>query len=86
MPILQKLKTNFLFAIAWIRTKSRLHLIPEIKKAWKFASVQISTLLLIVASLDDIDPTLMGYLPDRWVQVFAIVILISRLIYREKKN
>jgi hypothetical protein len=60
-------------------------MIENWKKAYKFFSVQLLAVLIVLAGLEPFVPQISALLPEHWVPVFAALILFSRLVSQSKK-
>lgn len=55
-------------------------LIDDLRRAWRYLSVQLTVLLAIVAAAWDYMPQFQQYLDPKWVKYYALAILVARII------
>jgi hypothetical protein len=55
-------------------------LIEEWRKAYKYMTVQLATVLVLVSTAYDYLPAVQTYLPEGWVKWVAIAIIIARIV------
>lgn len=55
-------------------------MIENWKHAYKMHSVQLAALIAIVAGLEPFVPELQGKLPEAWVSVAAVLVVVARLM------
>lgn len=55
-------------------------MIQDWKKAHKMHSVQLAALIAVVAGLEPLIPELHGRLPDHWVSIAAVLVVVARLV------
>lgn len=64
----------------------KLELIPDWRKAYKFFSVQLALILIIVDVLQTHLPTLQSYLPEGWVKWISLAIILGRILQQTTKE
>lgn len=67
-------------------TKLKLVLVDDVRKAWKFISVQFAALLLCLDYAFQYLPAIQQYFPAHWVSIIAAGIIVGRLIRQTKKG
>jgi hypothetical protein len=58
----------------------KIQLIPEIKQAYKLLSVQLATVVTVLAGLQVYLPEMVTFLPPTWVPFATGAILVARVI------
>lgn len=61
-----------------------LKLIPDWKQAYKFLSVQVAMLIVLLASLQEVLPDLKEHLPGHWYAGLAILVAVARVLAQPK--
>lgn len=57
----------------------KIRLIKDWRDAWKFGSVRWALLLGGIAALEPHLPALSAYLPEHWVSMLALAIVVARV-------
>lgn len=57
-------------------------LIPNWKQAYKYLTVQLSALLVVLSAAYDYIPDMKEILPDGWVKWMALVIILVRILHQ----
>ena len=61
-------------------------LVDDVRKAWKFLSVQLAALLAILATAWEFVPAMQQYLDPAWVKYFALAMIVARVIRQTPKE
>jgi hypothetical protein len=67
----------------WDRIKA--HLVDDWHRAYRFLSVQLAVLLVILEGAYDYLPTIQGYFPPHWQGIIGGAIILAR-IYQQTKR
>jgi len=59
-------------------------LIPDWRKAYRYVTVQAATGLLALSMCYDYLPALREFIPDNYVKIVAVVIIVARVISQTK--
>lgn len=65
------------------RKVKKLQLVADWKQGWKFLSVQLATVLVVLQVLEENLPAVQHMLPEGWVKYIGLAILIGRLIQQQ---
>ena len=60
--------------------------VDDIRKAYKFLSVQLAALLAILATAWEFVPAMQQYLDPAWVKYFALAMILARVIRQTPKE
>jgi len=55
-------------------------LIPDLRNAWRFLSVQVSAGIVLLATAYDYLPAVRDYLPEGWVKWAALLVIAARIL------
>lgn len=73
-----------------VRERRRTILVPEWRKAWRWASVQIGGIVVLLAGLYDYVPALQKWLPDgkfhTAIVALAVFGILARLYQQKRKE
>lgn len=61
-------------------------LIDDVRRAWRYLTVQLSALLVILAAMWEYLPQFQQYLDPKWVKYYALAILVARVINQTPKQ
>lgn len=61
-----------------------LKLIPDWKQAYKFLSVQVAMLIVLLAGLQEVLPDLKEHLPAQWYAGLAVLVAVARVLAQPK--
>lgn len=62
----------------------KLALIENWRSAWRMLSVQLATLLALVATAYEHLPIMQAYMPEGWVKWAALLVVVARIIQQPK--
>ena len=62
----------------------KINLIPNWRVAYKYLTVQLAAVMLVLSTGVEVLPMLAAYLPTNWVQIMAALILLARMIQQAK--
>ena len=62
------------------KSNAKIQLVDDWQQSWKFLSVQLTTILVVLQVLEENMPAVQQYLPEGWVKYVGLAILIGRLV------
>lgn len=61
-------------------TPPAFQLVSDWKQSWKYFSVQLTTIMIVLQVLEENLPAVQAYLPEGWVKYIGLAILVGRVI------